>query len=171
MPPENSKNQEGNQSSVPTSELKQIRTFQGDVASALSGQKESIFSIHQSEVTRKRSLGTEESTDEKSDEQKRKDFLFLSLGSALLIILGTLGAWYGYREIIKRNTPPVLSVPQNRFISATSEVELGLTGLNRESFALGFSEALTENPREALRHVIGKIGIGETERIDRKSVV
>lgn len=158
MPPEDSENN----ATKPGSELKQIRTFQGDVANALSDQKESVFSIQQSEVARRRTLGEEPPQEEA---QKRKDYLFLLLGSIILIALGSLGGWYGYKDIVRRNTPPVVSIPENRFISVTTEKEIFLDGAGREEFASAFSEALAGNPESEIRHVVGKVGAGETERI------
>ena len=68
---------QGEKSSSP---LKQIRTFQGDVAEALGKQKESIFSIQQSEQLKRASGGTvpEADNDAESD-KKRKEFILLTL--------------------------------------------------------------------------------------------
>ncbi|MCR4279366.1 MAG: hypothetical protein NUV78_01365 [Candidatus Zambryskibacteria bacterium] len=152
----------------PESPLKQIRTFQGDVADALSGQKESVFSIHQKEEIKKRESGiptVEEANEKNAASKKRKDFIFLLIGSIFFVSVGVAASWYGYVEFMKRSAPPVLAVPENRFISVSKEVDMNLTNASRETFASAFAEALVGlNPGE-LVHVVGKVGMGETSSI------
>lgn len=152
----------------PESPLKQIRTFQGDVADALSGQKESVFSIHQKEEIKKRESGVPtiaEANERNVANKKRKDFVFLLIGSIFFIAVGVAASWYGYVEFMKRSAPPVLAVPENRFISVSKEVDINLTGASRETFASAFAEALSGlNPGE-LVHVVGRVGVGETSSI------
>jgi hypothetical protein len=141
------------------SQLKQIRTYQGDVANALENQNESIFSIHKRETEKRRATGgipEEMREPEKDNSKKYKDFLFLFFGSIVLIAMGVLGAWFGYQEFVRRSTPPVLAVPENRFISAGSEINLNLQGFNRERFAVTFSEAISGTPAGELRHVVNR---------------
>lgn len=152
----------------PESPLKQIRTFQGDVADALSGQKESVFSIHQKEEIKKRESGVPtiaEANEKNVANKKRKDFVFLLIGSIFFIAVGVAASWYGYVEFMKRSAPPVLAVPENRFISVSKEVDINLTSASRETFASAFAEALSGlNPGE-LVHVVGRVGVGETSSI------
>lgn len=138
----------------PDPQLKQIRTFQGDVADALTHQNESLVSIQQTEAARRRA-SSNPVTDEVR-EGKRKDFLFLLLGSIIFILIGVTGAWYGYREYLVRTAPPVLVVPENRFIASNKEVTLPIATLTRESFAASFQELISNNKSEEITHVLLK---------------
>ena len=61
-----------------SSPLKQIRTFQGDVAEALGKQHESLFSIQQSEQLKRASGG---SVFEAEEVNQRREFILLMAGS------------------------------------------------------------------------------------------
>ena len=156
MPPENNTptSTSGNPPSNPESSLKQIRTFQGDVAEALTHQNESLVSIQQTEAARRRATGAPNPSDE--NENKRRDFVFLLVGSIFFIVVGVAGAWYGYREYLSRTAPPVLVIPENRFISPTGEVTLPISSLNREGFAVSFNELVSKTKPEELTHVVLK---------------
>lgn len=136
--------------------LKQIRTYQGDVAEALTNQNESLVSIQQTEAARRRATGTPPPEDNEEGERKRKDFLFLFVGSIFFILVGVAGAWYGYREYLVRTAPPVLSVPENRFISVTSESVLLASFLNREGLAVAFADLISDSKPDELRHIVLK---------------
>ncbi|OHA92299.1 MAG: hypothetical protein A3J09_02375 [Candidatus Zambryskibacteria bacterium RIFCSPLOWO2_02_FULL_51_21] len=131
------------------SELKQIRTFQGDVAEALGRQNESLVSIQRQETAKR----PPESSAESELDKKKKDFLFLLVGSAFLIIVGSLGAWFGYKEYQRRIAPPVVTVPTSRFITASKETTLGIATMTREEFALAFAEVARDVPAGAILHV------------------
>ncbi len=118
-----------------TTPLKQIRTFQGDVAEALGKQKESIFSIQQSERLKRASGATVPDPtlmQESENDSKRKEFILLTVGSFLLIGLGLVGAWYGYQEFLRKTAPPVVAVPANRFINIQSEMTLNAASSTRD---------------------------------------
>ncbi len=115
--------------------LKQIRTFQGDVAQALGNQKESLFSIQQSEGLKRASGGTVPDPSliqEAKNDGKRKEFILLTLGSFVLIGLGLVGAWYGYQEFLRKTAPPIIAVPENRFIGIQSEMTLNVASSTRD---------------------------------------
>jgi len=154
-PSQEGKSLEGDSKQPSSSPLKQIRTFQGDVAEALGRQNESLVSIQRQEAA-KRDPATEALAGEA--EKRRKDFVFLLIGSLFLIIVGLAGAWYGYQEFLKKSAPPQLVVPSNRFIPATSETTLNSTALNRESFALAFVEASGGLGKNELRQVVLRTG-------------
>lgn len=132
------------------SELKQIRTFQGDVAEALGRQNESLVSIQQQERARQ----PLEADSESNFDNKKRDFLFLVIGSAFFIIIGSLGAWLGWREYQKKIEPPITTIPDSRFITVSSETELGLATMTREEFASTFSEKTREVPANTILHII-----------------
>lgn len=130
--------------------LKQIRTYQGDVAEALGRQNESLVSIQQAEALRRRSAGDSLPV---QNESRRKDFLYLLLGSAFFLVVGSFGAWYGYREVVRRSAPPVISRPTTQLITPNSTSILDLTGKNRESFASALSDLVANLGETELKHI------------------
>lgn len=111
--------------------LKQIRTFQGDVAETLQRQSESIVSIRQAERLKRESAQAADNTLPRNS--KRTGLFLLLLGSLLLFALGTLGAWYAYNEFVRKITAPTMAAPSNRFISANIAVNLDLATTSRET--------------------------------------
>ncbi len=144
----------------PDSPLKQIRTFQGDVAEALSRQNESLVSIQQTEQFKRRVAGIDDpaTAAELEATKRRRGFFFFLVGSIFFIALGLLGAWYGYHEFVRKTAPPRLSMPANRFISPTSEVSIDLSNATRETLIAAFSSATMGLSPEELRHVVGRSG-------------
>jgi len=139
------------------SSLKQIRTFQGDVASALHTQKESIFSIQQTEQLKRRNEGyVAEAPSE--DDKKRKEFVLLILGSIVLIALGSLGAWFGYSQYVVKTAPPVLETPLSRFISVQEELEINFASTTRDSFVSIIKEKGAGTPTNSIKHFVLKQG-------------
>src|SRR3989344_3490847 len=122
-----------------SSPLKQIRTFQGDVAEALGKQHESLFSIQQSEQLKRASGG---SVFEAEEVNQRREFILLMAGSFLLIGLGLVGAWYGYKEFLRKTAPPVIVIPENRFIGIQSEMTFNVASSTRNKF---FSDIVTNS--------------------------
>ncbi len=140
----------------PNSPLKQIRTFQGDVADALKVQNESVVSIQRKEQAR-RSLEPEI---EKDISDERKKIIFLVLGIIVLTSMGVLGGWYAYTEFINKTAPPLLEAPPNRLISAAVEVDLDATGASRESLLNSLDEEWMRGgvPNGEVKHVILRTG-------------
>jgi hypothetical protein len=87
------------------------------------------------------------------------------LGSVVLIAMGGLGAWFGYQELLRRSAPPVISIPENRFITSGSEINLNLLTSNRERFAIAFAETISGTPVGELRHVVMRKGEGNAAPI------
>ena len=98
------------------SPLKQIRTFQGDVAEALAKQRESLVSIQRRE--QQKTGGKIPLTD--VDLKKRKQFFYLLIGSLFFLVLGAFGARYAYNEFLRKNAAPTMVAPANRFISTNT---------------------------------------------------
>lgn len=139
--------------------LKQIRTFQGDVASALERQRESLYSIQETERLKRASGGTVPDTSLYIP-GKRNQFLFLLLGSFLLICVGLAGVWLAYNEFLRKTAPPILSMPINRFITAQSAADIDLTGATRETlFSLVTSESAGLSPQD-LKHLVLRKTVG-----------
>ncbi|OHA89929.1 MAG: hypothetical protein A2832_02215 [Candidatus Zambryskibacteria bacterium RIFCSPHIGHO2_01_FULL_44_22b] len=104
--------------------LRQIRTFQGDIAEALQRQNESLVSIQQAEVARR---GFSESVPESGGNKK---FYFL-LGTVILLAFGATGVWYTYFEYKTQTTAPIVVTPQNRFFSIDTEERLNVASTSR----------------------------------------
>lgn len=138
---------------APQSFLKQIRTFQGDVASALERQKESLYSIQETERLKRASGGTVPDSSP-VDTGKRKQFFLLLLGSFLLIAVGLGGAWLAYNEYLKKTAPPVLAVPENRFITPQSSATIDLTGASRDTFFVSTLKESQELSSVDLKHFV-----------------
>src|SRR3990167_4711440 len=132
--------------------LKQIRTFQGDVAEALQREQRSLVSIQQAERLKKGF--TPSATDTSSENTKRKrEIFFLFLGSLALFVLGTVGAWYAYNEFVRRTVTPIMTAPANRFVSANTEINLTLTATSREALINTLADAVRGAPSWELIHI------------------
>jgi hypothetical protein len=143
--------------------LKQIRTFQGDVADALQKEHRSLVSIQQAEHLKK--SATQSTTDTSSENtKKRTEFFNLILGSLILFALGTVGAWYAYNEFVRRAATPITTAPANRFVSVNAEVNLNLTATSRETLINMLSGAIQGTAAREIRHVVfvKKAGTKET---------
>jgi len=134
--------------------LKQIRTFQGDVADALQKQQESLASIQQVEHLKKKKVKLAKTSSVNS--KKRKEFFYLLLGSLLLLALSAIGVWYAYNEYVEKTTTPPMVVPANRFIYADTEVVLNITAISREDFIKTLSNAIEGVPEGKLSHIVLK---------------
>lgn len=130
--------------------LKQIRTFQGDVADALKKQKESLVSIQRVEHLKKDSRKTDGVS--KEIFKKRLEFFYLLLGSFLLLTLGSWGGWYAYQEF--KEGAPTQAVPANRLIPINTEVVLDVTETSRGSFVETLSGALENIADRETRHIV-----------------
>lgn len=141
--------------------LKQIRTYQGDVADALEKQHESLVSIQRVESLRKDSS---RSNNQSNTTEKKKELFYLLLGSFIFLILSAVGAWYAYNEFVRKTTAPPISIPLNRFIYADSVVNLNTTNIPRDNFIKTLSENVLNTPDGKLTHIELKktTGIEET---------
>lgn len=138
-----------NQEPNKASQLKQIRTFQGDVADALARQEESLVSIQRAEHIKH--------GNPVSAREGRKGHAFsLILGSLLLIVLGAAGAWYAFEEFQKGTSTPISTAPSNRFISANTETSLVFTTPSRDSLILDIRTMLESIPPGTLHHILLK---------------
>jgi len=141
-----------------TSSLKQIRTYQGDVASALGRQDESIFSIQQKERA-KQGLNTQ--TNPSSNNSNRKQFLLLFFGTLVLVALSVVGGWLAYKEFIKKTTAPVAEIPLNRFISPNTEMDLNIASSSRAVILEKLKSVKSTIQEKELRHIILREGEGK----------
>lgn len=133
--------------------LKQIRTFQGDVAEALRRERGSLVSIQQAEHLKK--IPARPAVHTPSENAKRKtEFFLLFLGSLVLFILGTVGVWYAYNEFTGGAAAPITTAPANRFISADSEINLTLATTSRGDLINTLAGAVVGVAPGEIRHVV-----------------
>lgn len=137
------------------SSLKQIRTFQGDVANALQNQKESLFSIQKTEQLKRSAGGFVEEPAASGGGGKT---LMLVLGSLVLVFLGLGGVWLGYGEYIERSSPPVIIAPQNRFIAVQDELEINFASTTEETLVAMIGEKSSEVPEGSITHLVMRQG-------------
>lgn len=143
--------------------LKQIRTFQGDVAEALQREQGSLVSIQQAEHLKKSSA--QSATNTSSENTKKRTELFnLLLGSLILFTLGTVGAWYAYHEFVRRSATPIMAAPSNRFMSVDTEVSLNFTATSRETLINILSGATQGVAAREIKHVVFVKKEGTKER-------
>lgn len=121
--------------SDPNSPLKQIRTFQGDMADAIRRQNESLISIQRAEQAKlaaERAARGEvvDDLEDTTHHDGRKVFTFFVL-SLLLIGLGAVGGWFGYQEIARKMTPPEIPISPSRLITTTDTTEIYMGPLSR----------------------------------------
>src|SRR3990167_10558618 len=127
--------------------LKQIRTFQGDVAEVLQRERGSLVSIQRAEHLKKNPLH-----DASSENYKNKsESFFLLVGSLLLFTLGMVGVWYAYNAFIKGRATPVTMASANRFIPVDAEINLNLTATSREALIGILSGAVMDGTSKELR--------------------
>lgn len=93
-------------------ELKQIRTFQGDVAEAIKDQKESLYSIHRAEGWK-----------QPEEAQGPKKILLLLIGGITLFILAIGLGYFAYKEYVRKTTPPARIVPESQFITPDNSLK------------------------------------------------
>lgn len=139
--------------------LKQIRTFQGDVAEALQREQRSLVSIQQAEHLKNSSARS--STDKPPVNSRRTELFYLVLGSLVLFILGAVGVWYTYDEFMRRSATPITTAPANRFISADTETNLNLAVDSRETLINTLSAAVRGTAVGELRHIILPLSTSE----------
>lgn len=136
------------------SPLKQIRTFQGDIAEALGRQQESLVSIQQAELNRRRAEGRafqEVPTAEEHGGQKK---FLLFLGTLILFALGAGGAWYTYYEYKAQTAVPDVKTPESRFFSIDAEKKVDVTNISRLDLIKIVSEAAGDSASGETRHFL-----------------
>jgi hypothetical protein len=142
------------------SPLKQIRTFQGDVAEALNRQKESLVSIQRAEHSSK-SRKNPESKTSTATAQKRKRVFFLFLGAVILFILGVIGIWYAYNEFISNATTPTMEGHESRFFTPDTEEEIAPAAPARDSLINTVSFATRNQVPGEIKHLILPLSTSE----------
>lgn len=121
-----------------SSPLKQIRTFQGDVANALKNQNESLVSIQRAEVSRnmERAENRPLTEEEKAHKRSITSGILLAFGIILLIGLGGAGSWYAYRSYKTKTAVPETVVVPNMFFHTDTVLHNNALSISRESMIL-----------------------------------
>lgn len=119
---------EANSSPQEASPLRQIRTFQGDVAETIGRQKESLVTIARAEHARPTPIVEEAPEARKA----RLRAVILLVGSFVLVGAGAFGGWWSYREFVRKTTPPAINVPESRLISAARVIALSASSTRAE---------------------------------------
>lgn len=129
------------------SPLKQIRTFQGDVANALHKQSESLVSIQRSEHAvreARKVFATPKSAEEIAREESNKNLVFLLIGSLVLIALSGLIGWYAYKGYMTKTALPIVETAPNRLLISSDEIKIDVNRLSREALILGIGAEATK---------------------------
>ena len=114
----------------PKSPLKQIRTYQGDVASALEHQNESLASIQKREAVKQEAI--QKRTPPKQESSSKPIILVFFI--FIFIALGAAGGYFAYMKFKQQTALPVVVVPANRLIPIREARNINTTDLNREQF-------------------------------------
>jgi len=133
------------------SPLKQIRTFQGDVADALSKQKESLVSIQRSEHALKEAhkvFSPPKSPEEILESKSNKKLLLLLVGSFVLIGLGGLASWYAYVDYTEKTASPIIQRAPNKFLVSANIVNIDTQDISRESLILNIQKEQKKEIKE-----------------------
>jgi hypothetical protein len=189
MNPEDNASPIGGSPSLSPSEpssLKQIRTFQGDVAEALKNQNESLVSIQAKEVARTKEITREIehpkatepelpviavparkeplvtpprvlSPEEIESKHKRNQAFLLGLGTLILLGGGVYAGWAAYKEYKVKTFVPMAEVIPNSFISSDSMVEYNSLDFDREGLIAKVQEERA-GARTGITHIELKKG-------------
>ena len=114
--------------------LKQIRTFEGDVAEAIKNQNESLISIQRAEEKKREAMGvfTPGSSRDESHATNWRP-LFFSIFTIIFIVGGGYGAYYAWNTYSEKTAPPPINTPINQFIGATNVVNVDASVLGRQA--------------------------------------
>lgn len=140
---ENSPAETTPQTPPPQSPLKQIRTYQGDVATALAQQNESLYSIQAKEHAKNGPASL----------PLTKSALPLLAGSLLLIAFAAFAGYFAYGEFNRKTAPPPLSTPVSRFLPAESTTDLDIAPLARDTLIAAFAQASSGVKVGELRYI------------------
>jgi hypothetical protein len=140
--------------------LKQIRTYQGDMADAIRTQNESVVSIQRMEEVKHR----KEEVIDTVVKKERSRFLLFLLGTMILTVGATAGGWFTYQEFNRRIGPPFVEIPSNRLIPSLREVRIDASKLSRDSLidAVRSELSLLTVPEREVMHLVLTDGEGES---------
>jgi hypothetical protein len=139
---------------VGPSDLKQIRTYQGDVANAIHNQKESIFSIHTAERARAEEKKAELTPEEKESRKQNLKTVAYFVGGILLLALAGAAGYLSYTRYIEKTSVPTVSIPENRLLPVVATDNIDTTKINRLDLIEKLrSERLARIPDGNVKHI------------------
>lgn len=147
--------------------LKQIRTFEGDVADAIKKQNESLISIHRAEEKKREAVKTlAPETEKKGGHHEGAKALGMALLTIVLIAGGGYGAFYAFNTYNIITTPPPDTTPINQFIGASVTTDIDASVLTREE-TLNLISTSRSKPREntAIEHLVLRRGTETTSEL------
>ncbi len=124
-------NPEGGEEATANPQLKNLRTFQGDVAEALKSQNASVISLAMAE--RRRAQSRPSITQTPANKKRIKKNTWLALGSAVFLVIGLsiLGGLYYVRL---QNLPVAVVEAPKTLVSFDKQTEISFSGLTRDRF-------------------------------------
>ncbi len=114
------------------SPLKQIRTFEGDVAEAIRKQNESLISIQRKEEKRRDAIKTLAPNVGAGEHRSLKPLL-MSLVTIVLIAGGGYASYFAWTTYSEKTALPVLDTPLNQFISTNLVTDVDASTLGRQA--------------------------------------
>lgn len=127
--------------------LKQIRTFQGDIAEALKHQNQSVVSIAAREHAKQEETGVAPAYADSptpSDSHLWRTVLLI-LGTVILLGGGGYGGWYAYSQYQVKTALPTVYVPENQLLTPTTSFDLNVSSLDRSALLTAISTAVRKN--------------------------
>lgn len=126
------------QNNVPPQEpegthLKQIRTFEGDVADAIRKQNESLISIQRKEEKKREAIQTLSPNAEQSENHFSFKPLVMALFTLIFISGGGYGAYYALTTYQEKTALPVVNAPKNQFLGVDKTIEVDASTLGRQA--------------------------------------
>ncbi|MHB1330649.1 MAG: hypothetical protein ACYCY6_01640 [Minisyncoccota bacterium] len=135
--------------------LKQIRTFEGDVADAIKKQNESLISIHRAEEKKRDAIKTlAPDTEKKPNHHEGVKALGMAILTIIFIAGGGYGAYYAFNTYNVITAPPPDTTPVNQFIGAGVTTDIDASTLTRdETISLVSSSRSTPRDANAIEHL------------------
>lgn len=124
--------------------LKQIRTFEGDLAEAIQGQGESLNTIRQAEVNRRESVGGRD-----LDEPRSTMPLVYAILTLVLLTAGGLGARYAYVTYKEKTAPVALKTPVNQLVKANTLVNIDASTISRRALLTAIAKETRQSRGQA----------------------
>ena len=109
--------------------IKNLRTFQGDMAEAIQNQNASVLTIALAEKKKKDKIPK---VKKPIDPELKKNIFYIAV-SILLIALGA-GSIYSFYVIQKKNAGPIIEVRSRALMGWSKKLSLETEGLRRTSF-------------------------------------
>ncbi len=118
---------------VEKSSLKQIRTFEGDVAEAIRKQNESLISIQRKEEAKRDAVKTLSPNSASSEHHFSWKPLVMAIFTIIFIGGGGYGAYYALTTYQEKTALPIVNAPKNQFLGVGKMTELDASTISRQA--------------------------------------